>query len=191
MECSCGNNVGLSLADVGIDTGLLEPCIQEHTHTKGGLISVLQTAQEIYGYLPIDLLGYIARRMGVKPAKVMGVVTFYSQFRLKPVGKYLILLCQGTACHVNGSSAIEEAIRSFIGAGEGEISEDGLFTYSNVACLGCCSLSPAMMIGEKTFGTLNKEKTVDVLRKIKESEADEHSPVDGDGDSTPAGIRRA
>ena len=113
---------------------------------------------------------HISKRLDIKPAKVMGVVTFYTQFKTKPVGKYLILLCQGTACHVNKSSEIEEAVRDYLKINEGEISKDGLFTYNNVACLGCCSLSPVMMIGDKTYGNLTKDKTIKILKKIEEAE---------------------
>jgi NADH-quinone oxidoreductase subunit E len=149
---------------------LLEPYLAEYAGTDGSLITVLQKAQEIYGYLPVDVLIHISRRLGIKPAKVMGVVTFYTQFRTKPVGKHLILLCQGTACHVNGSADIEDAVRGYLKVGEGEISEGGLFTYNNVACLGCCSLSPVMMIGEKTYGNLTKDKAVKILKAIEKEE---------------------
>ncbi|MCL1952348.1 MAG: NAD(P)H-dependent oxidoreductase subunit E [Oscillospiraceae bacterium] len=154
MACNC------------LDLTLLEPCLAEYAGTKGSLITILQTAQELYGYLPVDVLEYIAERTGVKPAKVMGAVTFYTQFRTKPVGKHLILLCQGTACHVNGSAEIEEAIREHLGVAEGEITADGLFTYNNVACLGCCSLSPVMMIGGKAYGSLTKQGAVKILKDI-------------------------
>ena len=159
MECSC------------IDKTLLEPCLETCAGVKGSLITILQKAQELYGYLPVDLLAYIAHRTGVKPAKVMGVVTFYTQFRTKPVGKHLILLCQGTACHVNGSVEIERAIREHLGVEEGEITPDGLFTYNNVACLGCCSLSPVMMIGERTYGNLTKQTAIKILKEIEAGEA--------------------
>ena len=171
MQCNCEKGQTPSFADPSIDARLLEPCLSKYANVEGSLITILQTAQELYGYLPIDLLAYISSRIGVKSAKVLGVVSFYTQFRTSPIGKHLILLCQGTACHVNGSGAIEDAIKGYLQVGEGEISADGLFTYNNVACLGCCSLSPAMMIGEKTYGILDKEKTVEVLRGIKESEA--------------------
>ena len=154
--------------DPSIDISRLEPCLEKYADIKGSLITVLQNAQELYGYLPADLLSYIAFRTGVKPAKVFGVVTFYTQFRTKPVGKNLILLCQGTACHVNGSAVIEDAVREFLGVDEGEITPDGLFTYNNVACLGCCSLSPVMMIGDKTYGILTKESVVKILEEVRE-----------------------
>ena len=172
MDCHCTEAQAQKLAGMGLYPALMEPCFSKYAgpDADGGLIPVLQTAQELYGYLPPDLLMYIANRMGVKPAKVIGVVTFYAQFRLNPVGKHLILLCQGTACHVNGSSGVEDAIRDHLGAGEGEITANGLFTYNNVACLGCCSLSPVMMIGARTYGGLTRDKAVKILQKIEQED---------------------
>ncbi len=149
---------------------MIEPVLAQYAGSgaRENLIAILQKAQDIYGYLPTELLMYIAQRMGIQPAKIMSVVTFYAQFRTKPVGKNLILLCQGTACHVNGSAAIEDAIKETLGVEEGDISGDGLFSYTNVACIGCCSLAPVMMIGDKTYGRLTKAKTAKILRDIKE-----------------------
>ena len=149
-----------------MDFSLLEPCLEEYAGVGGSLIPILQKAQALYGYLPVELLAHITERTGIKPAKVMGVATFYAQFRMKPVGRHLILLCQGTACHVNGSADIEQAIRDHLGVGEGEVTADGLFSYSNVACLGCCSLSPVMMINGKAYGTLTADKAVRVLEQL-------------------------
>jgi NADH-quinone oxidoreductase subunit E len=146
---------------------LLEPALSQYAGTDGGLIPVLQKAQDIYGWLPPEVLGHISEKMGIKPAKVRGVVTFYAQFRTKPVGKNLILLCQGTACHVNGSAAIEDAVKEHLGVEEGETTPDGLFTYTNVACIGCCSLSPVMMLDGKAYGGLTKEKTVKTLKALE------------------------
>jgi len=141
------------------------------THGGGGkdsLIKVLQEAQNIYGYLPMAVLEEIAKHLGLTTARVLGVATFYAQFRTHPVGKNLILLCQGTACHVNNSILVEEVISGYLGIAEGEVTSDGLFSYSNVACLGCCSLAPAMMIGEKVYGNLTQEKIEKILDEIKE-----------------------
>ena len=172
MNCgNCGEHQKLKCSELGLDIDLLEPALVEYGKKEGSLITILQIAQDIYGYLPVDLLMYIAHRTGVKPAKVMGVVSFYTQFRTKPVGKHLILLCQGTACHVNGSADIEDAVRSYLQVNEGEISANGLFTYNNVACLGCCSLAPAMMIGARTFGNLTKAGAVKILQEIEKMEA--------------------
>jgi NADH-quinone oxidoreductase subunit E len=171
MECNCKNNEIPKLLDPSIDLKLLEPTLVRYGSEKGTLIPILQKAQDLYGYLPTDLLVYIAKRCDLRPSKVMGAVSFYTQFRSKPIGKHLILLCQGTACHVNGSPEIEAAIKDYLKVEEGEITEDGLFTYNNVACIGCCSLSPVFMIGDKSYGYLTKESTVEVLRKIQEEEA--------------------
>ena len=169
IECNCNCNCAENQIS---EYALIEPDLIKYAGTEGSLITVLQKAQDIYGYLPVELLLHISRRMNIKFAKVMGVVTFYTQFRTKPVGKNLILLCQGTACHVNGSSDIEEAVVDYLKIKEGEISEDGLFTYNNVACLGCCSLSPVMMIGEKTYGNLTKESAVKILKGLRETETE-------------------
>jgi len=171
MECNCKSNQKPQLLDPSIDLELLEPTIFHYGKEKGSLITILQKAQDLYGYLPVDLLVYIARRCDLRPSKVMGAVSFYTQFRSKPIGKHLILLCQGTACHVNGSPEIEIAIKDYLKVEEGEISEDGLFTYNNVACIGCCSLAPVIMIGDKSYGNLTKKSTVEVLKKIQEEEA--------------------
>ena len=152
------------------DLSLIKDVLDKYEGVEGSLITILQHAQDIYGYLPTDVLYHIAERIGSTPAKVMGVATFYSQFRLQPVGKYLIMLCQGTACHVNGSEKIEKAIREEIGISDGETTEDGLFTLKNVACLGCCSLSPVMMINDETYGSLTPDKTKGILRNLMAKE---------------------
>ena len=102
------------------------------------------------------------------------MATFYTQFRLKPVGKHLILLCKGTACHVNGADAVEEAITEELGIRDGETTGDGQFTLNNVACLGCCSLAPVMMVrtgdGEETYGNLTRDRVKAILRDIQAEE---------------------
>jgi len=155
-----------------IDIGLLETHLAKFPRlgSKGDLNTILQIAQDIYGYLPREAIEYIARRLRIKPAKVMGVVSFYTQFRTRPIGKNLILLCQGTACHVNGSQAIESAVKDALGVEEGDISENGLFTYTNVACVGCCSLAPVMMIGDKTYGGLTGHKAEKIIKDIEQKE---------------------
>lgn len=152
------------------DLSLINEVLEKYADVDGSLITILQHAQDIYGYLPTDVLYHIAEKIGSTPAKVMGVATFYSQFRLQPVGKYLIMLCQGTACHVNGSERIEKAIKEELGISDGETTEDGLFTLKNVACLGCCSLSPVMMINDETYGRLTPEKAKEILRNFKAKE---------------------
>ena len=161
MSCNC-QNVN--------DFSLLEPCLEKYATVPGSLITILQNAQEIYGYLPVDVILHISQRTGIKVTKIMGVATFYSQFRLQPVGKYLIMLCQGTACHVNGSLQIEKTINEYLGIKDGETTEDGFFTLKNVACLGCCSLSPVMMINDDTYGSLTPEKVISIFKELQKRE---------------------
>ncbi|MDY5647661.1 MAG: NADH-quinone oxidoreductase subunit NuoE [Lachnospiraceae bacterium] len=159
------------------DFTALAPVLEKYALVPGSLITILQQAQNIYGYLSQEAIMYISKRTGILPAKIYGVATFYAQFRLKPVGKYLIMLCKGTACHVNGADRIEEAVVEHLGIQDGETTEDGIFTLNNVACLGCCSLAPVMMIksadGEETYGNLTKDSVVKILDEIRSRETKE------------------
>lgn len=150
----------------------LAEVLEKYGKVPGSLITILQKTQDIYGYLSLDAINYIALKTGIKPAKIYGVATFYTQFRLKPIGKNLIMLCQGTACHVNGAKIIEEAITEHLSIHDGETTEDGLFTLNNVACLGCCSLAPVMMVknsdGDETYGNLTKDTVKKALDEIRE-----------------------
>ncbi|MEE1160032.1 MAG: NADH-quinone oxidoreductase subunit NuoE [Atopobiaceae bacterium] len=148
------------------DLSLVEPTLNKYAEVKGSLIAILQETQEAYGYLPMDVMEHIAERTGTPLATIVGVATFYAQFRLEPVGKYLIMLCQGTACHVNGSELISSAITDELGIEDGQTTEDGMFSLEHVACLGCCSLSPVMMINGKTYGRLTPDKAKKVLRSL-------------------------
>ena len=166
MQCSCKNNKNES----NVDLSLIEDVVDKYKDIQGSLITILQGVQEVYNYVPIEAVEYISDQTGIKPSKIYGVLTFYTQFRMAPVGKNLIMLCQGTACHVNGSEAIEEAIIEELGIKEGETTEDGFFTLINVACLGCCSLSPVMMINDETYGKLTTQSTKKILAEIRAKE---------------------
>ena len=146
---------------------LIEPVLDTYAEVPGSLIAILQETQDLYGYLPIDVMELISQRTGTPIATVIGVATFYAQFRLQPVGKYLIMLCQGTACHVNGSELISAAITDELGIEDGQTTEDGLFSLKHVACLGCCSLSPVMMINGKVYSSLTPDKAKKVLRTLR------------------------
>ena len=153
-----------------VDLTLLEDVLAHYADVKGSLITILQKTQEIYGYIPIDAVYHISARTGLTPAKIMGVETFYSQFRFQAVGKYLIMICKGTACYVNGAERIIEAVSDELGIGDNQTTEDGLFSLSLVSCLGCCSLAPVMMINEDTYGSLTPDKVRKILREIREKE---------------------
>lgn len=171
MNCCCQDNKpDTGPIDAGIDLGLIDEVINQYRSEKGSLITVLQKVQDIYGYLPVPALKEISLKMGLKPAQVYGTATFYTQFRLKPAGKYLILLCQGTACHVNGSERIETALAAELNIKPGETTPDGLFTLDSAACLGCCSLAPVMMINGQAYGPLTSEKAARIVQDIYAAE---------------------
>ena len=145
----------------------LAPIFARYQDDKCSLIDIMQEVQAEYGYLPVDAIYEISAHTGVSPATIKGVATFYSQFRLTPIGKYLVTLCQGTACHVNGSEQIRKALCEELKIQCGETTEDGMFTLQDVACLGCCSLSPAMMINGNTYGSLTPDKAIRIVRDLK------------------------
>lgn len=167
MGCCEAKDLRMKFVDSEVDLTQIDDVLNKYKNIDGSLITILQHAQEEYGYLPLSVLEYISHVTGVKSAQIYGVATFYTQFRLNPIGDNLIMLCQGTACHVNGSVAIEDAIIEELGIHEGETTEDNIFTLNNVACLGCCSLSPVMMINGETYGNLTPQKTKDILKDIK------------------------
>lgn len=164
-QCACGHQSNIDFTE-------LDLFIEKVKDMQGNLIVILQQAQSIYGYLPREVIAHISKKTGNTQAKIYGVATFYTQFRLKPIGKNLIMLCQGTACHVSGSGEIEKAICAELNIVDGETTADNLFTLNNVACLGCCSLAPVMMVqnseGEETYGKLTKESVIEIIRKIRQ-----------------------
>lgn len=151
------------------DLTLIDGVLGKYADVPGSLITVLQKTQDIYGYLPKEAIEKISDRMNIPKSEIMGVGTFYTQFRFQPVGKYLIMLCQGTACHVNSSQLILETIKDELHINDGETTEDGLFSLKCVACLGCCSLSPVMMINDNTYGSLTPDKTKQILKELREA----------------------
>ena len=150
-----------------IDLSLIDSVLNEYADIPGSLITVLQHTQDIYGYLPKEAIEKISERMNIATSEIMGVGTFYTQFRFQPVGKYLIMLCQGTACHVNSSQLILETIKDELHIEDGETTQDGLFSLKCVACLGCCSLSPVMMINDEVYGRLTPDEVPGIIAKYR------------------------
>ena len=134
------------------------------------LVPRLQEVQAKHGYLPEEEMNSLAAELGVPPSRVYGVATFYAQFRFTPLGKYVVKICHGTACHVNGAENIAQAIREEIGVDEGETTEDGLVTLERVACLGCCSLAPVIMVNDTVYGKLGTDDVRKIMAKIKKGE---------------------
>ena len=136
----------------------------------GELIPLLQSAQDHFWYVPRKAINYIAGVTGVPESEVFGVITFYSQFRLQPMGKYVIRACDGTACHVSGSRMIIDTIEDELGIEVGGTTEDGIFTLNTVACIGCCSLAPVIMINDETHGQLTPASVRKLLREVRRKE---------------------
>lgn len=134
---------------------------------KGNVIPLLQQTQELFGYLPVEPMAEIARVTGRSPAEICGVATFYAQFRFTPQGKHLVKVCHGTACHVLGADNLDTVLGMELGIQAGETSKDGLFSLEKVACLGCCSLAPVVMIDGVVYGKLTGDKLAKVLREVR------------------------
>lgn len=146
--------------------------VDDNSRNPARLIPILQAVQAEYRYLPEEILTFIATSLGISPAKVFGVATFYSLFTLKPKGKYIVRVCDGTACHVKGSMDLHAAIRGKLRLAQGkETTADMLFTLETVNCLGACGLAPAMVINEEVFGQLTPEKAVAIIDEIIQKEA--------------------
>ncbi|MFO7789647.1 MAG: NADH-quinone oxidoreductase subunit NuoE [Bacteroidota bacterium] len=150
-----------------VDLTKIDPVIQEFKGKSGILIPLLQKIQNLYGYIPKQSFKYVADRTNLRLADMFGVATFYTQFRLNPVGKYIIKVCHGTACHVQGAKTITEAIEDSLQIKDGETTDDKLFTLESVACLGCCSLAPVMMINDDTHGKLTGKSATKIIRNLK------------------------
>lgn len=144
-------------------------------YRRTALISVLQDIQSTYRYLPEDMLTYVATALNLSPATVFGVATFYSQFSLEPKGKYIVRVCDGTACHVKSSQIILDAVRKKINIKVGTLTTaDGLFTVETVACLGACVLAPVMVINDQVHGQLTPEAAELIINELitRESQAE-------------------
>lgn len=128
--------------------------IDKHRELPGALMPILQEAQEIYGYLPIEVQEIISKEMSVPLAKIYGIVTFYSQFSLNPKGKYRISVCMGTACYVKGAGVISQKISEQLGIKHGGVTPDGKFSFEDCRCIGACGLAPVIMINDDVYGRL-------------------------------------
>ena len=146
---------------------LREFIIQEKDE-PGALMPVLQKAQEIYGYLPIEVQTIVADGLGISLSEVYGVVTFYSQFSLNPKGDHRISVCLGTACYVKGADKILEALEEKLGIKVGECTSDGTFSLDSCRCVGACGLAPVMMVDEDVYGRMTVDQIDAVLNKYTE-----------------------
>ena len=143
----------------------LEAAILEHKDQPGALMPVMQQAQEIYGYLPIEVQAMIAEGLGCSLEQVYGVSTFYAWFNLEPKGQHLIRVCLGTACYVKGAAAVLDAVKKQLGIEAGETTPDGKFSIQDTRCLGCCGLAPVMTVDGDVYGRLTPADVKDILAK--------------------------
>lgn len=147
--------------------------VRKYEAKESMLIPILQEVQEEYRYLPEEILTYVATALDISPATVYGVATFYAQFSLDPKGKYVINVCDGTACHVRGSSPVLDAIRKKVNLVDGKITTDDLrFTVQTVSCLGACGLAPVVVINDKVYGQVTKEAIELILDELIQKEAE-------------------
>ncbi|MPW24403.1 NAD(P)H-dependent oxidoreductase subunit E [Alkalibaculum sp. M08DMB] len=145
----------------------LEGYIDNIKTTKGALIEILHKAQEIFGYLPRDVQLYIARKLGIPGVEVFGVVSFYSYFNVKPMGKHTISVCMGTACFVRGADKIINKLKDNLGIESNEITEDGLFSLKDVRCIGACGLAPVILVDDKVYGRVKEDQVNEIIDKYR------------------------
>lgn len=161
--------------------------VQRHGGRRDACIKILQEIQTAYGYLPKDVLRWVTDHTRITPRQIYGVATFYEWFRFQPVGKHMIRTCHGTACHVNGARQTTREVQEILGIKDRETTADGVFTLESVACLGCCSLAPVMMIGEQVFGRLAPKDMKKLIKEYRRTHAAGHEHGEAAGHGHPDG----
>jgi len=153
-----------------IDT--LETIVKKHREKDGNVISLMQDAQEVFGYIPREAVNYFSEELGIALSRFYGVVTFYSQFHLKPRGKNIVSVCCGTACHVKGGSKIADRVLKDLGlAADGETTADGEFTFEVVRCVGACSIAPVVLVNDKAYAEMSPDGTAKLIKQLKKEES--------------------
>jgi NADH-quinone oxidoreductase subunit E len=156
--------------------------LEHYRGERGALVPLLQGAQAIFGWLPKDVMARVAEAAGEPLSMVLGVATFYSQFRLKPHAKNTIRCCHGTACHVSGAPLISQEVERCLGVHAGENTEDMLFTIEEVHCVGACGMAPVVMINDRAHGKLTPDKAVAVVKEFRAAELAAAGLTGGNGD---------
>lgn len=177
--------------DEFIDLQPVHDILEKLAGEKGMLIPVLQQVQDVYGFVPEEAANAVAEGMGIYRSQVYGVLTFYTQFHLSPRGKHIIRACAGTACHVKGGKQVIQRMENELGVGHGGTTEDLIFSFEEVACIGACGLAPVIMIDDKAYGNLDPNKAEKVLKTFRkealaamEGENDESEKNDGGDDAS-------
>jgi NADH:ubiquinone oxidoreductase subunit E len=152
---------------MGIDLSVVDAVVSRVGSDATKAIPVLQAVQEEFRYVPLEAIERIAATTEMTESQLYGVATFYAQFRLKPMGERLVRVCHGTACHVGGAVGISEAMESRLGIKDGENTPDLKYTLESVACVGCCSLAPVVMVDKRTFGKLDRKKAAQIIDDLE------------------------
>jgi len=169
MEGNRGMNQGQEF-DGGYESA--SAVLEKYGRDPHRLVTILQEIQTAYSYLPEPVMAFVAKELGVPPGTVYGVATFYAHFTMQPRGKYIIRICDGTACHVKKSEAIIKAVESELGlSGDKLTTDDIMFTLEPVACLGACGLAPVVVINEEVHGGMNKDKMIGLIEEIRKEES--------------------
>ncbi len=154
---------------------VLDEILKSHNYSQTAVIAIMQDIQKVYRYLPEEMLCYIAKELHLSEAKVYGVATFYENFSLEPKGKYVIKICDGTACHVRRSTDILNEVCGLLGVTiDKPTTEDGLFTVETVSCLGACGLAPVCTVNDVVHPAMTPEKVRELIQTLKEEAADEN-----------------
>jgi NADH-quinone oxidoreductase subunit E len=153
----------------GDNIKIIDEIVRRHNIHRGAAIPILQEIQTTFGFVPPEAITRISDLTGIAESELYSIATFYAQFRLEPVGKNIICVCHGTACHLAGAEKVTEALQHATGARPGGTSPDGLFTLEKVACLGCCSLAPVMTVNGETVAKVTPEKARAVVKSLREA----------------------
>ena len=164
----------MTTTDSPVDYKVLDGIIEKHGRKESAIIAVLQAVQENYRYLPREVFPYISKELGIGQARIYSVATFFENFSLKPKGKYVIKICDGTACHVRKSIPILNRLRAELMLSEEKATtDDMIFTVETVSCLGACGLAPVLTVNERVYAEMTPERAAELLDELKRENADE------------------
>lgn len=166
------------------DLAPVDDILKEYPEKKGMLIPILQHVQDVYGFVPEGVANKVADEMGVYRSQVYGILTFYTQFHLSPRGRQTIRACAGTACHVKGGKQVIQRMEGELGVGHGGTTEDGLFSFEHVACIGACGLAPVIMVDDNAYGHLDPNKAESLIKRLRKEAQKETGGADtGEGET--------
>jgi NADH:ubiquinone oxidoreductase subunit E len=153
---------------VNIDWAKVDKIISKYKGDKEALLMIMQDVSELYNYVPVEVIPVLVEKLGVKESLVYSVATFYKTISLKPRGKYIVSVCTGTACHVRGAEKIKDALKDKLDIGEGQTTQDRLFTLESVRCIGCCASGPVITVNKEMYGGLDRSSVIETIEQYKQ-----------------------